>query len=90
MLFSKIFLIKLEICLLAYSLFKLLLHSLTKCVAYFKRNGKIEDFIELLILSQMKFENIFEFFLIILVAILNTEIPYSVSTNQFLFQFALD
>ena len=37
--------------------------------AYFKHDGKIEDFMNLLILSQMKFENISEFSLIILVGI---------------------
>ena len=51
--------------------FKLLLHFLCNGVtsACFKHDGKIEDFMELLILSQMKFENISEFSLIILVGI---------------------
>ena len=35
----------------------------------FRHDGKIEDFMELLILSKMKFENISEFSLIILVGI---------------------
>ena len=37
--------------------------------AYFKHDEKIEDFMNLLILSQMKFENISEFSLIILVGV---------------------
>ena len=35
----------------------------------FRRDGKIEDFIELLVLSQMKFDKMCEFSLIILAAI---------------------
>ena len=51
--------------------FKLLLHFLCNGVtsAGSKHDGKIEYFMELLILSQMKFENISEFSLIILVGI---------------------
>ena len=50
-------------------IFKLLLHFLCNGVtsACFKDDGKLEDFMELLIISQMKFENISEFFLIVLV-----------------------
>ena len=53
--------------------------------------SKIEDFMELAILSQMKFENVSEFSLIILVGIyLNIEMLHSVSIGKFLFQVALN